>query len=99
MAGWAYILSASLAERQGLPMEYCKPEPSDSSHSAGPTKLHLEYAKVQQRTWWRAVVAQGVGWLLAANLDEVSPWALSMSNLGVDIVGAVDFEQPPPIVR
>ena len=38
VAGWAYILSASLAERQGLPMEYCKPEPSDSSHPAGSIK-------------------------------------------------------------
>ncbi|KFH42529.1 hypothetical protein ACRE_067520 [Hapsidospora chrysogenum ATCC 11550] len=99
VAGWAYIPSASLAERQGLPMEYCKPEPSDSSHPAGPIKLHLEYAKVQERTWWRAVVAQGVGWFLAANLEEVSPWALSMSDLGVDIVGQVDFEQPPPTAR
>lgn len=59
--GWAYILSAELAERQGLPMEYVSP----LSMPSGLTALNLDYTSPHELAWWKAVVRHGVGWSIA----------------------------------
>lgn len=97
-AGWAYVLTAELAERQSLKMEYCWSHDrlSDDRRPA----LHLDYALAQERAWWRAIVTRGRGWSITEAPDEtVSPWAVEVEDLGVDVAGEVDTSQPPPTAR
>ncbi|KAB5528997.1 hypothetical protein GE09DRAFT_1177813 [Coniochaeta sp. 2T2.1] len=59
---WSYILTADLAERQCLGMEYLPCQPSNGQL---PT-LRLDYALPQERAWWKAIVARGAGWSIAS---------------------------------
>lgn len=93
VAGWAYVLSASLGERQGISMEYGKP----LSSPASPIRLDLHYATSREIRWWRSLVSKGVGWSLGG--AQVSPWALSIEDLGVEIEGGTDVEHPPPTAQ
>lgn len=91
--GWAYILTASLAERQGLRMEYA---PFRTQHP-GMTKLGLEYASPTERSWWTAIVGRGVGWSICGG--QVAPWAVSLDDIGVEIDGDVDGGKHAPTSR
>lgn len=59
--GWAYILSASLAEWQGLDMEYGQfldhPVSAETNLNL---KLDLDYARPHELAWWKAIATRGV---------------------------------------
>ncbi|KAB5513531.1 hypothetical protein GE09DRAFT_1208979 [Coniochaeta sp. 2T2.1] len=81
---WSYILTADLAERQCLGMEYLPRQPSNGQL---PT-LRLDYALPQERAWWKAIAA----W--------VSPWAVQVEDIGLDIADEEgDTTQRPPNAR
>lgn len=84
--GWAYTMSASLAERRGLSMEY-PPLPDPPTLLASPS----------QRRWWKAIVAPGRGWFTAES--KISPWATIVQGLDVSIEGNDDGHQRPPTAR
>ncbi|KAL1850456.1 hypothetical protein VTK73DRAFT_9677 [Phialemonium thermophilum] len=91
---WAYVLSANLAERQGLGMEYgAVLEAPD-----GP-ELHLSYATPPERAWWKAIVSPGTGWSIAGG--QISPWAVRIEDLGIRIAGDADADpgRRPPTSR
>ncbi|KAF5020425.1 hypothetical protein F66182_7552 [Fusarium sp. NRRL 66182] len=90
--GWSYILSAALAERQGLPLVYCEATPS--SHPS--TTLDLSYASPAEQRWWRAITARGVGWSMA---NKISPWAIKVGDIGIEIQDGVESPQGPPSAR
>ena len=78
---WSYILTADLAERQCLGMEYLPRQPSNSQL---PT-LRLDYALPQERAWWKAIVARGIGWSIASKhlphpKAKASPWAVQVED-------------------
>jgi hypothetical protein len=88
--GWAYILKASLAERQRLALHY---EPLDSP--SGSVNIKLDYALPQELAWWKAITAQGSAYSIAAD-DRYSPWGILVDNLDLEIVGEVDAHHSPP---
>ncbi|KAL5316340.1 hypothetical protein ACEPPN_015385 [Leptodophora sp. 'Broadleaf-Isolate-01'] len=90
--GWAYILSASLAERQQLSLRYA---PLDGP--SGSVEINLDYASAQELTWWKAIVARGAGWNVAG--DRPTPWAVLVDNLDIEIVGEIDVIHAPPTAR
>lgn len=100
--GWAYILTADLAERQGLSMEY---GPFPNEHSGDRRSLIcLDYALPQERAWWKALVAPGMGCSIAGDISPdgdtiVSPWAVQVQDIGVDISGTADASRRPPTAR
>ncbi|CAG9946323.1 unnamed protein product [Clonostachys rosea f. rosea IK726] len=91
--GWAYILSASLAERQGLTLQY-----QTTADSSGPCtkQLQLEYATCHERTWWKSLISQGAGWKI---VGRGSPWGLSIKDLNLEVVGQVDQSSSPPTAK
>lgn len=96
--GWAYILSASLAERQGLDMEYGQLLDSSGSTETNPVlKLDLDYAQPHELAWWKAIASRGVGWSMAGG--QVSPWAVRVDDIGLEIAGKADITQHPPTAR
>jgi hypothetical protein len=88
--GWAYILKASLAERQRLSLHY---EPPDSP--SGSVKINLDYALPQELTWWKAIVARGSAYSIAADA-RYSPWGVLVDSLDLEIVGEIDVHHSPP---
>ncbi|CAI6057894.1 unnamed protein product [Clonostachys chloroleuca] len=88
--GWAYILSASLAERQGLTLQY---QASLDFPGLCTTQLQLEYATCHERTWWKFLTSQGAGWKI---VGRGSPWGLSIKDLNLEVVGQVDQHSRPP---
>jgi hypothetical protein len=89
--GWAYVLSASLAEKQGLEMQYQKP-PSNSA-SPGRLEIELPYATAQERTWWKAVLMPGMGWSISDG--RITPWFVSMGDCQLEILGPTVDSSPP----
>lgn len=100
--GWAYVLSASLAERQGLHIEYhgeVAGETDGTHHRTQPT-VSLPYARPAERRWWRAVTAPGVGWSLANG--GMTPWATDVAEEGLGLsIAAMDADvaETPPTAR
>ncbi|KAK0110105.1 hypothetical protein ONS95_002761 [Cadophora gregata] len=90
--GWAYILSASLAEKQQLLLKYA---PLDDY--SGTSEINLDYASAQELRWWKAIVAPGVGWNVAG--DRPTPWAVLVDNLDLEMAGEIDVTHPPPTAR
>ncbi|KAM5357257.1 hypothetical protein ACJZ2D_016454 [Fusarium nematophilum] len=90
--GWAYILSASLAERQGLSMEYGPLATPPAS-----TQFDLEYASPSELRWWKAIVTPGLGWSVTGS--KLTPWAIAVRNLEIRIGGNADSNQRPPTAR
>lgn len=88
--GWAYILSASLAERQNLSITYDPVLDSPSS-----LEIDLDYALPQELAWWKAIASCGVGWSIADG--QVSPWAVRVEDIGLCILarGADGYQRPP----
>ncbi|RSM14093.1 hypothetical protein CDV31_005555 [Fusarium ambrosium] len=95
MLGWAYTLSASLAERRGLSMEYL-PLP-DTPTLATSTILNLDYASPSELRWWRAIVAPGRGWSITKS--KISPWATVVQDIDVSIASDHESNQRPPTAR
>ena len=90
--GWAYVLSAELAERQGLSMEY-----SSLHETFAAAALDLDYASPKELRWWKAIVTQGVGWSVVGG--RVAPWAVSAHDLGIQVSGVATGNQRPPTAR
>ncbi len=91
--GWAYILNASLVERQRLSLHY---EPLDSP--SGSVKINLDYALPQELTWWKAIVARGSAYSITAD-NRHSPWGVLVDSLDLEIVGEIDVHHSPPTPR
>ncbi|CAH0046407.1 unnamed protein product [Clonostachys solani] len=95
--GWAYVLCANLAERQGRSISYAVQEATsqDSAEEGGGQALDLRYAPSAERKWWKAILANGRGWGVEG--DIVLPWALSIENIGVDVpdVAVLATDLPP----
>ncbi|KAH7308006.1 hypothetical protein B0I35DRAFT_338303, partial [Stachybotrys elegans] len=88
--GWAYILSAELAQRQGLRMEYGQLHGRPDSTAW----LDLSYASAKEFRWWMAIASRDVGWSVAGG--RISPWAVSVGDIGVDIsASGAEIQQPP----
>lgn len=94
VAGWAYILTASLAERQQLSMEY---NALTHFHRISSLRLELSYASDQEIRWWKAIVAPGSGWSIEG--QRTSPWALSMEDFDVSVAGELASDYPPPLAE
>ncbi|KAK1771080.1 hypothetical protein QBC33DRAFT_575934 [Phialemonium atrogriseum] len=91
--GWAYILTASLAERQNLAMEYAS---TSDNPSRGP-EINLDYASPHEIAWWKAITAPGIGWSISGG--QISPWALQVDDIGLSIRGKLDVSQRLPRSR
>lgn len=95
--GWAYILSASLAERQRLCLRYASSLDSLDGPS-GSVEINLDYASTQELKWWKAIAARGTGWTIPG--DRPAPWTVRVGNLDVNIVGDIGdidvIHAPPP---
>ncbi|RKK30989.1 hypothetical protein BFJ66_g14473 [Fusarium oxysporum f. sp. cepae] len=91
--GWAYILSASLAERQGLSMEYGPLLASPASS----TVLDLGYASPSELRWWKAIITPGLGWSVTGS--RLTPWAIAVRNLEIRIGGTAESRQQPPTAQ
>jgi hypothetical protein len=87
---WAYILTASLAERQHLSLQY---GPLDSP--SGSVEINLDYASPQELTWWKAIIARGSAYSIAAD-NRYSPWGVLVDNLDLEVVGEIDVNHSPP---
>ncbi|RSL48010.1 hypothetical protein CEP54_013112 [Fusarium duplospermum] len=92
---WAYIMGASLAERQGLLMEY-SPLPDTPTEPAS-TVLNLGYASASEQRWWKAIVSSGRGWSVSGS--KLSPWATVVQDLDISIAGNPESNQRPPRAR
>lgn len=80
-------------------MEYRWPQDKPSDNQ--PTVLRLGYALPREHAWWKAIVTRGMGWSItgAPGDTKVSPWAVEVEDLGLDIAGVVDTSQRPPAPR
>lgn len=100
--GWAYVLTANLVERQQLRMKYSS---VPSEQSGGPrSQVRLDYALSQERAWWKALVTPGIGYSISgADLSPddkmVSPWAVQVQDIGIDVSGEVVVGRRPPSAR
>ncbi|CAG9986405.1 unnamed protein product [Clonostachys byssicola] len=95
--GWAYVFGANLAERQGLSINYAPQEETsrDGAGQGGNHMLDLRYATMEERRWWKAVLANGRGWKVEGGV--VLPWTISIENIGVDVPDvAVRMTDMPP---
>lgn len=103
--GWAYILTAELVERQNLQIQYVWPRNDSSCDGHCPTLLHLDYALPRERAWWKAVASRGIGWSITGENNQrkdekVSPWAVQVEDIGLDIAGDVNTTSHlPPSAR
>ncbi|KJR84274.1 uncharacterized protein SPSK_08780 [Sporothrix schenckii 1099-18] len=109
--GWAYVLSASLAERQGVSVEYrdedtCNVDGQTDGvqHDNTQQTVSLPYATPAERRWWRAITAPGAGWVLADG--GLTPWAVDVAEEGLGRVAvATDADEidavaeTPPTAR
>jgi hypothetical protein len=94
---WAYVLSAALAERKGLSMLYGAKSLSCRTATVLPTTLNLDYAIPKERRWWKAIIADGIGWSIASK--DISPWAVEVEELGIEIDEDVESHHLPPTAR
>jgi hypothetical protein len=80
LAGWAYILSMKLLEKQCLPMQYSTNlAPAIDSGTKIDTSEHCVIVDVgdvrpYELLWWRALLAPGQGWQAPAT--QQPPWAI-----------------------
>ncbi|KAH6675901.1 hypothetical protein B0J14DRAFT_587534 [Halenospora varia] len=81
LAGWAYILSKRLLEKQGLSMQFStKLAPVtdyDMQRDAGEHCVTVDVGDVtpDELLWWRALLAPGQGW--QASTSQQPPWAIT----------------------
>lgn len=92
--GWAYILTAELAERQHLTMEYRWSSGKPSSTQRPALRLNTSPRAV---TWWKALVTPGSVWSIAGHAGQrkVSPWGVEVEDIGLDVADDVDTGQRP----
>ncbi|RGP78905.1 hypothetical protein FLONG3_2810 [Fusarium longipes] len=88
--GWAYIFSASLAERQGLSMRYGPLLASPTSSIV----LDLSYASPKERRWWKSIITPGTGWFITGSV--LTPWAVAIDDLDIMIRDNGEQCQQPP---
>ncbi|CAG9939350.1 unnamed protein product [Clonostachys rosea f. rosea IK726] len=86
--GWAYILSVNLAERQKRTVSYTAQEEPPRKTQL----LQLKYATSAEKSWWKAILTQR--WKIEG--DIITPWTLSLENIGVDISSDICTAEIPP---
>ncbi|KAF4634578.1 hypothetical protein G7Y89_g3525 [Cudoniella acicularis] len=81
LAGWAYILTKKLLEKQDLPMQYstnlapvtdCDEQSDTDKHCI---TIDIGDATSHELLWWRALLAPGQGW--QAPRTQQPPWAIT----------------------
>lgn len=78
--GWAYILNATVAEKQGLPLQiHCFDGPIPPAPPAPPMPLNISYATPEELSWWKVLTTRGT--TLSAN-GLFLPWSLMVTDLG-----------------
>jgi hypothetical protein len=81
LAGWAYVLSKKLLEKQCLPMQFSTQlapvTDSERQRDAGEHCITVDIGDVtpDEVLWWRALLAPGQGW--QASAAEQPPWAIT----------------------
>ena len=84
LAGWAYILSKKLLEKQCLPMQFSTQlapvTDSDRQRDAGENCVTVDVGVVtpDELLWWRALLAPGQGW--RASTAQQPPWAMTYAG-------------------
>ena len=74
-------------------MEYTKP----TTLSSGSTKIDLDFASSHELAWWKALVGQGIGWSVEGG--TITPWAVTVDTLAVEIAGEVHGSQRAPTAK
>ncbi|KFA76186.1 hypothetical protein S40288_10097 [Stachybotrys chartarum IBT 40288] len=95
--GWAYILSASLAERQNIRIEYQEPLAPPSSMHQSPIIVNPSYASPQELAWWKALTNDR--WMVKDTENQVLPWSVEGSEMKIEIVGRVVTIEAPPTAK
>ncbi len=81
LAGWAYVLSKKLLEKQFLPMHYSANlaalAGSDRQRDADENHVTVDIGEVtpDELLWWRALLAPAPGW--RAPPGQQPPWAIT----------------------
>ncbi|POR36720.1 Uncharacterized protein TPAR_03084 [Tolypocladium paradoxum] len=88
--GWAYVLNASLAERQNTTLRR-----RDFHHEAAtstvssPVQLDMSYATPKELAWWRLITTGGTTFF-ADGHPAFLPWSVAFNDLGLDIIDQFD---------
>ncbi|KAI0836097.1 hypothetical protein F5Y06DRAFT_288627 [Hypoxylon sp. FL0890] len=78
---WAYILNASLAERQGLQLQH---QPTSTPFSSQ-RRISLAYATKQEANWWRTILTPG---MFCPKSGGIPPWTVMLKDVcSLEIAG------------
>jgi len=88
--GWAYVLNASLAERQKLCIQYQVSRHPPNSSTA--ISVNLDYASPQELAWWWSLTTDS--WAITG--DQILPWEIESHECRLRILGRIDVTQTPP---
>ncbi|KAK6065233.1 heterokaryon incompatibility protein [Seiridium cupressi] len=88
---WAYILNASLAERQCSQIRHIQLQPPIASLQSA-TSVDLTYASSQERSWWRALIQPGKVFTIEGSQGYL-PWTVVVEDLG-----NIDMTEPDELV-
>ncbi|OAA65942.1 hypothetical protein SPI_02729 [Niveomyces insectorum RCEF 264] len=93
--GWAYVLTADLAERRGQELEYLDQPRVDRGGDPTLQLVRLDYATARERVWWNRLLGD-----LAYGVkgEQASPWTVQTENFGVffaDNNGNTATDSPP----
>lgn len=98
IVAWAYVLTVSLAERQGLELEYFDTPIAPST--ARRIMLDLGDIDRQELLWWKALLSHGIHWRMTDG--SIMPWALHTDDLEFGVTGdtsAIGYPHPPTSVE
>jgi hypothetical protein len=87
--GWAYILCATLLERQGIKLQYSELVVDNSSQNQGQSlEIDIGNVSAEEWRWWNALVAPGQGWLPVSKV--LPPWFIAYrGNMRFRVVGDI----------
>lgn len=108
--GWAYVLNATIAEAQGLPLELHQyPSPTQGTSLPGSCAplpppadqripLDLSYAEPEELEWWKSLITPGLS-LSVVGSQEYLPFSLDVANLGSLDLGSDRYSDKTPSGR
>lgn len=108
--GWAYVLNATIAEAQGLPLElHQSPSPTQGSSPQGSctpapppanprVSLDLSYAEPEELEWWKSLNTPGLS-VSVVGSQEYLPFSFDVANLGSLDLGADRYSDKTPSSR
>jgi len=89
--GWAYVLNASMAERQHLRLRNVRLSKDPSAYSPScSTALDLGYAESEELAWWKVITSRGTAFRIDGETRYLN-WSVEIEDLGgIHIVGPLD---------